>query len=172
MIIGENNKEKIKQAIIDKYKINLDFDYLKQFSNDIANYYSEGQYVIYNKNRENVYVDVYWDAVYKEYEKCSTLTEKCISRAHYIRRMQYYFEDDLDIYNKIVDMDALWLVIEEISAFGILWGMEMSGLYHIDKTEVKNYNKTQNAFEYLYSLAIFYLCETEEFANDLKNYLL
>lgn len=104
-----------------------------------------------------------------EYDECSTLTEKCIQRARWIEKMESRFEDDEEIYDEILDMEALWLVIGEISSFELLWGMEISGLYHKDEEKIGKHNRTQNAFEYMYNLAMFYLTIAEDFVKKLES---
>ena len=89
-----------------------------------------------------------------------------MARAHWIERIKSRFKDDEKICDEILDMEALWLVIGDICPFELLWGMEISGLYHKYENEIGKNNRTQNTFEYLYNLAMFYLTIAEDFVKN------
>ena len=167
MSLAYYRKEKIKKELEKKYNIDIAYSY--NLARDLREHFSGTHYIIYNEYNENLFVDVVAKAAYMEYDECSTLTEKCISRARRIERMESSFKDDEKIYDEILDMEALWLVIGEISSFELLWGMEMSGLYHKDEKKVEKHNRTQNAFEYMYNLAMFYLTIAEDFVKKLES---
>lgn len=166
MSLAYYRKEKIKKELEKKYNIDIAYSY--NLARDLREYFSETHYIIYNEYKEKPFVDVVAKAAYMEYDECSTLTEKCIQRARCIERIKWRFEDDEKIYDEILDMEALWLVIGEISSFELLWGMEISGLYHKDEEKIGKHNTTQNTFEYLYNFAMFYLTVAEDFIKKLE----
>lgn len=160
-------KEKIKKELEEKYNIDIACSY--KLASDLREYFSGTHYIIYNEYNENLFVDVVAKSMYIEYDKCSTLAEKCMARAHWFERIKFRFQDDEKIYDEILDMEAFWLVIEDICSFELLWGMEKSELYHKDENEIGKNNRTQNTFEYLYNLAMFYLTIADDFVKKIEN---
>lgn len=167
--LDDNRREKIKKKLEKDHGINIDS--LQKISRNIREKFDNSHYIIFNEYREKPFVDVVARSMYIEYDKCSTLAEKCMARANWIKRKRLSFEDNEKIYDEILDMETLWLVIGEICSFELLWGMEISGVYHIDESKISKHNKTQIAFEYLYDKANFYLSFTEDFVEKLQNQL-
>lgn len=140
---------KIKKAI-DKYKLWHEHEY--NFYNISKDDFSIIYNMIYNNSNES-------DCIY--------LSEKCINRAKQIDDASYYFKNNRNEHDKIVDYQILWDIIKsDLISLDILYCMEHN---IIDDTILNNDIKC--VYDYFKFIAEFYLEETNKYIEQYKEYI-
>lgn len=109
---------------------------------------------------------IYTDAIQKDYEECSLLTEKCIKRSKEVDNASYLFENDNELIEEFEDMKMLWTIIEyHLLPLEIFWGME----YLNAKDQYKKLDLDFPVYEHLEDIANYYLNQTKKYVEMANN---
>lgn len=153
--------DRVKKYIEEKLEYNVD-DLIEK-SNKVWKIY-EKKFSTRNMFEESCFPKIVTNSWKKEKTGYWTLTEKCIRRGEDISFLRYFYENDEQMLNEILDAQVFYeIIIGRALPLEVLWCME----FEKEDDGVFDENE-QWAFDYLKVIAEFYLEETEKYEGLLE----